>query len=134
MRGLVATHGNLGAELVKVVEMIMGPGSGLTSLTNHGKSAPDLVAEMRDWLDAEDGGEGLPVGDAVLFLDDYGGSCAHAAQLACRAEDPVAIISGVNLAMLLGFVTWRDDLDLAELSGRLVSKGREAITRLGGSP
>lgn len=134
MRGLVATHGNLGAELVKVVEMIMGPDSCLTSLTNHGKSAPDLVVEMRAWLDAGNGGEGEPGEDAVLFLDDYGGSCAHAAQLACREDDPVAIISGVNLAMLLGFVTWRDDLELAELGGRLVSKGREAITRLGGSP
>jgi mannose/fructose-specific phosphotransferase system component IIA len=43
----------------------------------------------------------------------------------------IVILSGVNLAMLLGFVTWRPSLDLAELAQKLVEKGREAITRIG---
>ncbi len=136
MRGLVATHGGIGAELVRVVEMIMGPGSGLTALSNQGKSAQDLTGEMGDWLrtdparcQADEEGSIEPV---VLFLDDYAGSCANSAQLASGGADLVAIVSGVNLAMLLGFVTWRDDLDFEDLVVRLVGRGRDAITRLGG--
>jgi hypothetical protein len=34
--------------------------------------------------------------------------------------------------MLLGFLTWRENDEFAELVGRLVRKGREAITVVGG--
>ncbi len=82
---------------------------------------------MRAWLTAE------PGSGALILIDDYGGSCANAAQLAARTDLPAVILSGVNLAMLLGFVTWRDDLALDELARRLVAKGREAIARVGGA-
>ncbi len=131
MRGLVATHGGIGAELVEVVTMIMGPAEGLAGLSNHGKSASDLTVEIASWLrgDADPSASGME--PAIIFIDDYGGSCANAAQLACRPGDPVAVVSGVNLAMLLGFVTWREELDLDELVQRLIERGRTAITRLG---
>lgn len=132
MRGLVATHGDLGRELVRVVEMITGPQHGLTAMTNHGKSAADLTAEIRGWLeDGADPATGTLL-SAVLFIDDHGGSCANAALLACRPGDPVVILSGVNLAMLLGFLSWREELDPDDLAARLVTRGRDAITRLGG--
>jgi mannose/fructose-specific phosphotransferase system component IIA len=66
------------------------------------------------------------------MLDDYGGSCATCAQLASGGDPHVAVISGVNLAMLLGFVTWRETTDFGELPNRLVRKGREAILLVGG--
>jgi mannose/fructose-specific phosphotransferase system component IIA len=124
IRGLVVTHGALGAELVRVVESIVGPVEGLTALSNQGRSALDLTAELQERLAASDAG-------LVLFIDDYGGSCANAAQLACRDRSRAVFLCGVKLAMLLGFVTWRDTLDLEELAHRLVDKGREAIARVG---
>ncbi len=133
MRGLVATHGGIGAELVEVVAMIMGPGTGLEALSNHGKSAGDLTAEIAAWLRGPHGDGADTAEPAIIFIDDYGGSCANAAQLACRPADPVAMVSGVNLAMLLGFATWREELDLEGLVLRLVERGRNAITRLGGA-
>ncbi len=133
MRGLVATHGGIGAELVEVVAMIMGPGTGLESLSNHGKSAHDLTEEIVVWLQGEGESGAGSQEPAIIFIDDYGGSCANAAQLACRPSDPVALVSGVNLAMLLGFATWHEELELEELVQRLVERGRTAITRLGGA-
>ncbi len=125
---LVVTHGKLGRQLVRVVEMIVGPVAGLTSLSNEEFSALELAAEIRRWLaecDADD-----PTGRLVL-VDDYGGSCATAAQLACEDEG-TAIISGVNLAMLLAFASWREDYELEELVQQLIRKGRDAIIRVGG--
>ncbi len=125
MKAMVITHGKIGRELVGVVEMIMGPVDGLTAMTNHGKGTNDIVAEINTWL------EHSPTDYSLILVDDYGGSCAVAAQLAVAQRKDVAILSGVNLAMLLGFVTWRDNAELDDLTGRLVSKGREAITLIG---
>jgi mannose PTS system EIIA component len=126
--GLVVTHGGIGKELVKVVELVLGPVPGLAALTNSGKSVQELIAEIRAWSAANCGapGDGL-----LLFIDDFGGSCANAAQIAAVSGTPARILTGINLAMLLDFVTWRDSLGLDELPRRLVEKGRDAITALG---
>ena len=121
------THGGIAAELVRVTEMILGPVEGLDAMTNAGKSAETITAEVRDWLAAADEGD-----ECVILLDDYGGSCATCSQLASGGDPSVAILSGVNLAMLLGFVTWRHTTEFSELPNRLVQKGREAIVLVGG--
>jgi len=127
IRALVITHGNIGGELVRVVEMILGPVEGLTALSNAGKSAVDVQADVAAWL-----AEGEDQSGEIIFIDDYGGSCANAAILACGENSERAIISGVNLAMLLGYVTWRERDEHRELASKLVHKGREAITLVGG--
>jgi mannose/fructose-specific phosphotransferase system component IIA len=127
IRCLVMTHGNIGAELVRVVELILGPVEGMTALSNAGKSGPDLQADVKAWLDAGENDDG-----ELIFIDDYGGSCANAAIIACGEHSQRAIISGVNLAMLLGYTTWRDRDDHRELAAKLVQKGREAIILVGG--
>jgi mannose/fructose-specific phosphotransferase system component IIA len=126
IRCLVLTHGQVGPALVKVVELILGPVEGLAAETNEGRSAKEMTEVVRGWLAAD------PGSGALLLIDDYGGSCANAAQLAARTDLPAVILSGVNLAMLLSYATWRDDLDLEELAQRLIAKGREAIARVGG--
>ncbi len=128
-RCLVITHGAIGHELKNVVEMILGPTEGLAAMTNSGKSGPEITQEVSSWLD--EGCSETGVGSCLIMIDDYAGSCATAAQLAARNRDQVSIVSGVNLAMLLGFVTWRESSDFEELVRKVVQKGREAISMLG---
>ena len=45
IRGLAVTHGNLGAELIHNVGLIIGPVESVNSLTNQGRSARELVGE-----------------------------------------------------------------------------------------
>jgi mannose/fructose-specific phosphotransferase system component IIA len=135
IRALVITHGDIGRELVRVTEMILGHVAGLNAMSNSGMAAPDITAQIEAWLAGEpDDGSLAPAPPAqnIIFIDDYGGSCATSAQLACRQAPETAIISGVNLAMLLGFVTWRDFVDFDQIVAKLVQKGREAIVRVGG--
>ena len=129
-RSLVITHGAIGMELKNVVEMILGPTEGLEAMTNSGKSGPEIATDVGAWLDA--GASGPEQGPSLIMIDDYAGSCATAAQLAARNRSNVAIVSGVNLAMLLGFITWRDSSDFEEFVGKVVQKERGAITMLGG--
>lgn len=124
IRALVITHGQIGFELVKVVEMILGPTEGLDATTNNGKSGDDITQEVQQWLASNEG-------PALILVDDFGGSCAISAQLVCGERDDVAILCGVNLAMLLGFVTWRDNSSVPDLARQMVQKGREAIVQVG---
>jgi len=126
IRALVFTHGRIGEEIVRVARMILGPEEGIEAMSNSGRSAEDLTAAVRDWLGPP--GEGDP---AVIVVDDYGGSCATIARLASAGRKDVVVVSGVNLAMVLGFLSWRESGDLPELASRLVAKGREAIIKLG---
>lgn len=129
IQGLVITHGDLGLELVRVTEMILGPVAGLTAMSNRGRSAEEITTAIKEWLTE---GADRPSPARIILLDDYGGSCATSAQLACGQDSDCAIISGVNLAMLLGFVTWRETGDFEHVVGKIVQKGREAIIRVGG--
>lgn len=124
-RGYVITHGRIGEELVRVATLILGEQVDLDAASNTGRSAQDITAEVASWLDAAE----TP---ALIMVDDYGGSCATAAQLACGERTDAVVVSGVNLAMVLGFLTWRETSGLSELAQRVVDRGRAAIVRLGG--
>ena len=50
IRALVITHGNIGAELVRVTGLILGPVEGLAALSNSGRSLADLRAAITAWL------------------------------------------------------------------------------------
>ncbi len=125
IRALVLTHGDLGRELVRVTQLVTGPVPGLDHLSNQGLGAAELGRRVAAWLDA-----GGPAGEAVVLVDEYGGSCAGAARTAGAGRRGVEILAGANLAMLIGFASWRDSLGLPELARALVEKGRQAVLRV----
>jgi mannose/fructose-specific phosphotransferase system component IIA len=127
IQALVLTHGGIGRELVQVVEMILGPVPGLSARSNHGLSAKQLAALVSEWV------AGLDEEGGIVLIDDYGGSCASAALLGGAAPDTVTLLGGVNLAMLLALVTWREELPRDELAQRIIDKGRQAVTVVGAS-
>jgi mannose/fructose-specific phosphotransferase system component IIA len=126
IEGLVLTHGAIGAELVKVVAMILGPVAGLAAETNEGRSALQTADVVATWLAGR-----APGAEGLVFIDEHGGSCASAARLGGTEAAGVPVLSGVNLAMLLAFATWREDLPRAELVQRIVDQGRKAVAVVG---
>ena len=124
IHGLVLTHGGVGDALLKVVISILGPEPGLVAASNAGASVRDLAGRVVDIIGAarDENADGV-----LVFIDDVAGSCATATRLGCADMADVRIVSGVNLAMLLDFTTWRESLELEELCQRLVEKGRAAI-------
>lgn len=114
VRGVVVAHGNLARCLVETVESISGVEGALRPISNEGCSPELLMARIRDAVGAE------PV---LVFVDLASGSCSHAARLVARDGGGMPVVSGVNLPMLLDFVFHRD-MDLEQLSKRVVEKGR----------
>lgn len=119
VRGLLIAHSTLAAGMVAAVRQISGVEEEvLQPLTNEGRGPEGLIEAVRE-----------AVGDApaILFTDLGSGSCAFAARKISQERPHTAVICGVNLALLLDFVFHRD-LPLAQLTERLIDKGRGGIT------
>lgn len=119
IRGVVVGHGDMPRGLVDAVKRIAGDAAvALAAVSNEGKG-PDA---LREEVDAAAG-----PGPAIVFVDIQTGSCGLAAAYACRdCAGRRAVISGVNLPMLLDFVFHRGER-LEALVTRLVDGGRAAI-------
>jgi mannose/fructose-specific phosphotransferase system component IIA len=117
--GLVVSHASLAEGLVQSVRQIAGADAGaLRAVSNDGCGPEALQAAVREALGDSPG---------IVFTDMPSGSCAFAARRMTIDRPDTAVISGVNLPMLLDFVFHRD-LSLPELTDRLVMKGKAAIT------
>lgn len=117
-RGVVVAHGEVARAMVDAVRRIAGDGAdALEALSNDGLGPTELRATLDGFL-----------GDApgIVFVDLQSGSCGMAALQSCRERSDRAVVCGVNLPMLLDFVFHRN-LPIAELAGRAVERGRDAV-------
>lgn len=112
--GIVVAHASLAAALVAAAEKIAGIKGALVPISNEGLSPEDLLATVTRAVD------GRP---AILFTDLGGGSCGFACRSIGRAEADVAVVTGVNLPMLLDFLFHRD-LPSDQLALRVAETGR----------
>ena len=119
LKGVVVSHAALAAGLVDAVRQITGEGNQLIPLSNDGCDSGLLATRLKDAIG------GAP---AVVFVDLPGGSCLQAAVKHQKggAASNVAIVAGVNLAMLLDFIYHRD-LSPADAAKRAVEQGGRAV-------
>lgn len=115
--GVVVTHGTLCAGLLDAVAKIAGVEDALVGISNEGLAPETLVSRVERAIGAH---------RAIIFADMPSGSCAMSGMVCCRDRDERALIFGVNLPILLDFVFHRN-LGLAELTDRLVTRGRESV-------
>ena len=120
VRAVIVTHGSLGSALVEAVARVLGPPRYCDVVSNEGLSLEQLIGTVGIHLD------GTPT---VMFTDFCGGS-AYAACHALQERHPeTAVVSGVNLPMLLSFFTKRDTLPFGELVAAVETDGHRGIQR-----
>ena len=119
LRGVVISHAGLAQALVEAVRAITGVSDALVPVSNEGCDQPALQQRIA---------EAMGQGPAVLFIDLPGGSCLTSAVRYARGEasGEVAVVTGVNLAMLLDFVFHRETT-AAEAARRAADAGGKAI-------
>lgn len=115
--GIVVTHGALCTGLVDAVAKIAGIEDALVPISNEGL-APDALAKEVE--------EAIGMHRGIIFTDMPSGSCAMSGMMCAKGRDKRALIFGVNLPILLDFVFHRE-IPLAELTERLVQRGRESV-------
>lgn len=117
LKGIVLSHAALAEGMVDAVRQITGDTGGLIAVSNDGCDSGELGRRLA----AAIGGA-----DAVVFVDLPGGSCLQAAMRHSRSSAAVAVVAGVNLAMLLDFVYHRN-LPPAEAARRAAEHGVQAV-------
>ena len=124
MTGLIiATHGNSSVELIKGAEMFAGPLSKCREWTlNPGydiQKGEQMLEEYVDELDQEEG--------VLIMADLFGGTPSNlATKIALRREN-VETVTGVNLPMIIQFVTERETQTLDELVESCIETEQDGI-------
>jgi len=120
---VVATHGNLGSELLLSAQMIIGPviNARFVSITHDSsmEAIRDAIAEAV----TEVGKDGHGV---IIVTDMFGGTPADVSMTFLEPQS-VEVITGVNLPMILKFFNSQESLGLDELAGILKSYGQQSI-------
>ncbi len=117
LRGIIVSHAAVAQALVTAVGAITGVQDALTGISNEGCGTAELGERLRAAI-----GEG----PAVVFVDLPGGSCFTSSVRYAKHHAEIAVVTGVNLAMLLDFVFHRN-VTPAEAARRAVDAGAKAI-------
>jgi mannose/fructose-specific phosphotransferase system component IIA len=120
LQGVVVSHAKLAAALVDAVREITGQEEALVPVSNEGCSRALLSGRLEEAVHAT---------PSVVFVDLPGGSCMQAAIGYLRGHPGVAVVAGVNLAMLVDFVYHRD-LSPAAAAQRAAEVGGRAVKLL----
>lgn len=118
---LLVTHGTLAFGLKNAVEQMLGEQEGFLTLSNAGLAGKDLIDQINQIL----ADQNHP--STLLFTDIYGGSCWRSSRFIASQNPRVALVTGVNLPMLLTFFTNRSKLDFDQLLAKVVQMGEEGI-------
>jgi mannose/fructose-specific phosphotransferase system component IIA len=117
LRGVIVSHAAVAQALKSAVAAITGVEDALVSVSNEGCDSGALTARLTAAIDGQ---------PAVLFVDLPGGSCLTSSIRLAKGKSDIALVTGVNLAMLLDFVFHRD-LPPLEAARRAAEAGSRAI-------
>jgi mannose/fructose-specific phosphotransferase system component IIA len=117
LTGVVVCHRELAGALAAAAEEISGVRGALVAVSNTGCDRGQLEERIRAAVAGR---------RAVVFVDMPSGSCLVATLHRLRGNPDVAVVTGVNLAMLLDFL-FHLELAPAEAAERAVTVGTRAI-------
>jgi mannose/fructose-specific phosphotransferase system component IIA len=120
MRGLIVTHGELGRELIASARLVVASEAPLSILSNRDRGSQEMRQLISDWLQRESG-------PALIMVDEGLGSCGTAACLAAAGRADTWVLSGVNLSMVVTYLSREGRLEPAELVRKVTQRAREAV-------
>ena len=105
--GILVTHHDIGRELLRAAESIVSPQENLVVFSNQNAGFDSLYQQIQSVIPDDM--------DTVVMVDYFGGSTHLAARTLCESNKRLALICGLNLPMLLSFVTKRSQLSFSQL-------------------
>ena len=122
----IITHGRLADCLVSVAESISGKIENVRVVpVMHSDKTENIRVLLSKAIQEIDSGDGV-----LIFTDMFGGTPTNIA-LSLMEEGKVDIITGVNLPIILKFVSYRNDKTLSELAALLKDYGHTSIVLAG---
>ena len=119
---IIATHGNTSEELKKSVEMFSGPLEDCKTWTlNPGDDIESGEKKLEQYADQLDKGDGV-----LIMTDLFGGTPSNLA-LKVSMRKNVEVLTGVNLPMLIQFVSGRNEESMDELITECIEIAQNGI-------
>ena len=104
----------------------MGKQEGLSVISNSGLGREELLTALRDEVNQEQDKDGV-----IIFVDMFGTSCWQTAKKVVAEAgghgSRSAVITGVNLPMLVKFFSKRQTLPLEQLVPLVKQEGEKGI-------
>ena len=119
---LVMTHGGLAYELVRALEMIVGPVEHVRALSIGWDDDPlQARSSIQNALQEVD-----PGGGVLILTDMFGGTATNLTLSLLR--EGVEVVTGVNLPMLIKFANLAPAAALKEAASLIKEQGQKSIT------
>lgn len=119
---IIATHGNTCVELVKSAEMFSGPLKNCeTWALNPGDNIEQGEKELEQCV------ERLDEGDGVMIMTDLFGGTPSNLSLKISMRKNVGVLTGVNLPMLIQFISGREESPMDKLITECTESGQKGI-------
>jgi len=124
MIGMVlVTHGRLAEELRHAMEHVVGPQQGVATVCiGPDDDMEHTRADIRRSVDSVDQGDGV-----VVLTDMFGGTPSNIAMQFANGEEPIEVLAGVNLPLLIKLAKLRGSEPLAEAVDHALAAGRKYI-------
>lgn len=119
---IILTHGDLCFGLKNTLEGMMGKQEGLFVVSNSGVGKDQLCSKLKKATTDHKCGEGV-----VIFVDLFGSSCWQMAANIASQDQKVAVVTGVNLPMLVKFFSKRKTVPFEKLVPLVKEEGEKGI-------
>lgn len=122
-RLLIVTHGNMGSSMIEVARKIIGETNegDVFFLSNDGLSTHDITEKIKNIT------ESYPEDHFLIITDFPGGSCFIASKKIASSDRRISSLSGLNISMLLSFLTKKEILTGSKLAEVVKTDGGRAI-------
>ncbi|MFQ6069037.1 MAG: PTS sugar transporter subunit IIA [Candidatus Aminicenantales bacterium] len=120
--GLIVSHGKLAEELLNALTIILGEAPNIEAISigwyDDVEDSKKKINQSLKRLDQKNG--------VVIFTDMFGGTPSNLS-FSFLKDNRVEIITGVNLPMLIKFVSLQRSNNLKEVAHRVVEQGKKNI-------
>ena len=111
MLGIVICHKSLAFEMVNTAHSILGFADDIAAFSNEKLTTENAIQKVEQLI-----GDTRNQGPVVFMTDMRGGNCWTIAQMVARNKSDYYVLSGVNLPMVLSYLTKKDNLGIRELT------------------
>ncbi len=122
---LVISHGQIAQVFLDAAQQITGECGHLYSLDCDRDTPKALYDKIIHLIESENLQSGL-----FILVSLRGGSCWNAAAKVAKEYEEVELLSGLNLSIVLSFITKREHYGFKELAEVLLKDGVRGISRL----
>ena len=120
--GIIVSHGKLAEELLNALTIILGEAPNIEAISiGWYDDVEDSKKKINQSLKKVDQKNGM-----IIFTDMFGGTPSNLS-FSFLEESQVEIITGVNLPMLIKFVSLQRSNNLKEVAKKVVEQGKKNI-------